>query len=209
VTGALISLVGAPGSGKTTVARWLAPALGGRLVLEDYAGNPFLAASYEGADSLRLPGQLWFLLSRVDQLAGGRVAEGEVVVTDYGYLQDRIYAEIWLTGADLETYRRVAARVAPLVRPADVLVLLDGPVGLLMERITRRGRGYERRFSEAFIRRLRDTYRERLADVTTAVVRVDVAQRDLRRPGDRRWLVDRIGEALAAQPVMDEDHGAL
>ncbi|MFW6146241.1 MAG: deoxynucleoside kinase [Planctomycetota bacterium] len=196
MTGALISLVGAPGSGKTTVAQWLAPALDGRFVLEDYAGNPFLAASYEGADALRLPGQLWFLLSRVNQLADGRLGDGETVVSDYGYLQDRIYAEIWLTGADLETYRRVAARVAPLVRPADVLVLLDGPVSLLMERITQRGRGYEQRFTEGFVRRLRDTYRRRLAAETAAVVRVDIARRDLRDETERRWLVDRIGEAL-------------
>jgi deoxyadenosine/deoxycytidine kinase len=199
VTAALISLVGAPGSGKTTVAQWLAPALDGRLVLEDYAGNPFLAASYEGADALRLPGQLWFLLSRVDQLARGRLDDGETVVSDYGYLQDRIYAEIWLSGDDLETYRRVAAAVAPLVCPPDVLVLLDGPVGLLMERIAARGRGYERRFTEDFIRRLRDTYRRRLDDETAAVIRVDVARRDLRDDGERRWLIERIGQMMGGR----------
>jgi len=209
VTAALISLVGAPGSGKTTVAHWLAPALDGRVVLEDYAGNPFLAASYEGADALRLPGQLWFLLSRVDQLARGRLGDGETVVSDYGYLQDRIYAEIWLTGDDFEAYRRVARRVAPLVRSPDVLVLLDGPVGLLMERITERGRGYERRFTEGFVRRLRDTYRRRLATETSAVVRVDIAQRDLNDQVQRQWLIGRIGEALAGQSHRDQDHAAL
>ncbi|NLF31186.1 MAG: deoxynucleoside kinase, partial [Planctomycetes bacterium] len=89
MNGALISLVGAPGSGKTTAAQWLAPELAGEPVLEDYAGNPFLAASYEGATALRLPGQLWFLLSRLDQLAGVRFSGGRTVVSDYGYLQDR------------------------------------------------------------------------------------------------------------------------
>ncbi|NLF31092.1 MAG: deoxynucleoside kinase, partial [Planctomycetes bacterium] len=112
------------------------------------------------------------------------------------YLQDRIYAEIWLAGEDLDTYRRVAAAVGPLVRPPDVLVLLDGPVALLMERIAARGRRYEKSFTEGFVRRLRDTYRRRLAEETTAVVRVDIARRDLREAGERRWLVGRIGEAL-------------
>ena len=65
---ALISIIGPPASGKTTMAHWLAEALPGRLILEDYAGNPFLPGSYQGREELALPAQLYFLFSRVSQL---------------------------------------------------------------------------------------------------------------------------------------------
>lgn len=196
MSASLISLVGPPASGKTTVAHWLAEALGGELVLEDYAGNPFLADSYAGQTELRLAGQTWFLLSRVNQLARARWADGACVVSDYAFLQDRIYAAIWLTGEPWQIYHRLARQVADLVCPPSILIHLDGPVELLTSRIAARGRHYERYFTPDFLQRLRDEYALAVADATCPVLTLDVAQRDLSTPAQQQYLLERVREII-------------
>ena len=198
MTAALISLAGPPGSGKTTAAAWLAEELSGQLVLEDYAGNPFLAESYAGRAELRLAGQSWFLLSRVNQLAQARWRDDGIIVTDYAFLQDGLYARIWLTGEDLAAYDALAAQVAPLVHGPDVLIWLDGPLELLKTRIAGRARDYERYFTDAFLRRLQADFAAALAHPPCPAIRVDIAQRDLNLPEQRRWLIEQVREILQA-----------
>jgi deoxyguanosine kinase len=197
MTAALISLVGPPGSGKTTAATWLARAIGGRLVLEDYAGNPFLAESYAGKEQPRLAAQCWFLLSRVSQLAHRGRRERKIIVTDYAYLQDALYARLRLQGRELAAYEALAAQVAPLVRAPDVLIWLDGPLRVLKSRIAARARGYERYFTDAFLRRQKAAYTDALAVPPCPVIRVDIARRDLQQKEQRRWLVEQVHYACS------------
>jgi len=197
VSAPLISLIGAPASGKTTVARWLAESLPARLVLEDYAGNPFLADSYAGRTEWRLAGQTWFLLSRVRQLAIAAWPEDGLVVSDYAFAQDGLYAQLWLEGDELETYRRLAHRVEELVRPPSVLIHLSAPVDLLSERIARRGRDYERNFTEKFLQKLCRCCEGAVATTECGVLRVDVARHDLTRDDSKSWLLEQLAGMLA------------
>ncbi|GAG19533.1 unnamed protein product [marine sediment metagenome] len=190
----LVSLAGPPGSGKTTVAHWLSGTLEAELILEDYAGNPFLAESYAGRDELRLAGQVWFLLSRVNQLARSHWPAGRRAVSDYAFLQDEVYARIWLDGDRLQTYRRLAENVAGFVQPPMALIHLDGPVELLKERIGGRGRGYEAYFTDEFLQRLREDYVRSLQKVDVPVIHVDVGRRDLCQPAQRQWVLDALAE---------------
>jgi len=196
VSASLISLVGPPGSGKTTIAGWLAEALGAQLVLEDYAGNPFLADSYAGRGDLRLAGQTWFLLSRVSQLQRSRFQDGRPIVADHAFLQDHVYAAIWLAGEELAAYEYLAGQVTALVQRPAVLIHLDGPVELLIKRIARRGRPHEKYFTEEFLRRLHSDYDSALADAGAPVIRVDIAERDMARPEQRRWLLNELSPKL-------------
>jgi len=194
MSGRLISLIGPPASGKTTVAHWLAGALPAELVLEDYAGNPFLAESYAGRADLRLTAQAWFLLARVNQLARAHHSGAADAVSDYAYCQDAVYAHLWLRGADLDAYRQLAERVADLIRPPSVLIHLDGPVELLAERIARRGRGYEAYITSEFLQRLQNDYNDLLARPPCPVLAVNIAERDLSQPDQQQWLLGRLAE---------------
>ena len=184
MSGTLISIIGPPASGKTTLAQWLAGALPGRLILEDYAGNPFLAEAYLGRGDLALPAQLYFLFSRVAQLNPAAWRDTGFVVSDYGYCQDAVYAG-----------RNLSAGVC-----------LDGAEDVLLERIARRGRQYETAFSAGFLSDLRQAYREVAAEAACPVIAVDSGAVNLMNEPAREELMQRI---LAAVGKCREGKGIV
>ncbi len=194
---ALVSIVGPPGVGKTTLAEALAGDLPAGLIREDYAGNPFLAESYVGDESARLPGQLFFLMARARQLARSVWPDEGLFVSDYGFCQDRVYARMRLAPADFDVYERVAGRVAPMIHPPTMLVLLDASAATLRSRVVRRGRLHERVMDEAFFATMREAYAgiERAArESGRAVRRIDGDAVDLRDPSARAELISWIRE---------------
>ena len=193
---ALISIIGPPASGKTTLAHWLAEALPGRLILEDYAGNPFLPGSCQGREELALPAQLYFLFSRVSQLNRESWPGQGAAVSDYGFCQDAVYAEARLRGEDMATYRRLAEPAATAVKPPDVLVYLDADGKALLERIARRGREYEKVITLDFLAGMRQAYRGAVVAAPCRVLTVEAGTTDLLAEDGRAGLLREIREAL-------------
>lgn len=196
MSAALVSVIGPPGVGKTSLANALGQAWSARVIHEDYQSNPFLAESYLGRGDLNLPSQLYFLLSRTRQL-NRAVWPGEgVVVADYGFCQDRIFAAENLSPPELRIYKDLAGRCEPLVVPPTVLVHLDAPVEELLRRIRGRGRNYESAFGEGFLERMRNAYDTLMAPAGGRLLRVDTTQVDIREPGPLEELMQTIREVL-------------
>ena len=175
----LISIIGPPAAGKTTLAEALARELQAELIREDYAGNPFLAGSCLGQGELALPSQLYFLFSRAGQLNRDNWPACGPAVSDYGFCQDALYARHCLAGEELATYHRLAARVEPLIQPPDLVVHLDVPERALLERIARRGRRFEAGMTVDFLRRMRQEYEKMVPALDCPFMTID-AGRDLR-----------------------------
>ncbi len=193
----LISILGPPAVGKTTLAKALAGLLHAEMIHEDYAGNPFLAESYTGDERYRLPAQLTFLLSRVRQLGLATWPDAGRFVSDYAFCMDRVYAENRLAPEDLAAYHAVAARLAPRVHPPEVLVALDAPVNELRRRIGLRGRGYEAAMDETFLAAMRRSYRQLAGQIGCPVVPIDAARVDFRQSAAAGDIADKIRELLA------------
>ena len=196
MTAVLISLIGPPASGKTTLAEALAVELSGKLIREDYAGNPFLAESYLGSGSARLPGQLYFLMSRVSQLWAGSWPGDGLFVSDYGFCQDRVYAKARLGNEDFALYDRLAARVETLVHPADVVVCLDAPTDTLLERIAARGRVHESAMTREFLDGMRREYGRIASEARCPIITVDTERTDPRDAGGLAQLAREIRAKL-------------
>ena len=183
--------------GKTTLAGHLAAEMGGRLICEDFEGNPFLADSYLGVRDACLPAQLFFLLSRVKQLSLGNWPAEGLAVSDYGFCQDRIYAAAKLTEDEMALYDRVARRVEGLVCPPNVIVHLDAPEPVLRSRIVARGREYEKAMTPEFLEEMRMAYNDIDRSARCPVIRVDADAADVRDANARNELIARIrGELL-------------
>ena len=157
-----IVVEGPIGVGKTSLAASLAKRFGGATVLEAVEENPFLARFYEDRHQYALQTQLFFLLSRFKQqqeLAQQDLFDS-VTVTDYLLAKDRIFATLNLDRNELALYDRVYEALAPRVAKPDLVIYLQARLEVLLARIRRRGREFERKFDSGYLEEVMNAYNE-------------------------------------------------
>ena len=174
-----LAIDGPIGAGKTTLARLLAEAWGAELLLERFADNPFLPLFYAEPQRYAWPTQLHFLTDRFDQW-GDATATARPLVSDYLFDKDRLFAELTLDEAQLHRYTKVFEALRSQLRQPVAVVALRAPVDVLLARIAKRARPYERPIEAAYLAALSDAYDRFFADYRGApVLTLDTAGRDI------------------------------
>jgi deoxyguanosine kinase len=155
-----IVVEGAIGVGKSSLARKLAGTLDAQLVLEQAGENPFLERFYRSPRVGALPAQLYFLFQRAQQQASLSQADlfGSVRVADYLLAKDDLFARMTLDDEEYGLYRQVHDRLAIDAPKPDLVVYLQAPVDVLLERIARRGIAYESLIDRGYLTRLNEAY---------------------------------------------------
>jgi deoxyguanosine kinase len=148
------------GVGKTSLAQRLAVTLKAELVLEQAEQNPFLERFYKNPRVGAFPAQLAFLFQRAQQLASLVQQDlfAPVRVADYLFEKDRLFARVTLDEAEYALYEQVHAKLDIHPPKPDLVVYLQAPVETLLQRIARRGIGYESGIDAAYLSRLNDAY---------------------------------------------------
>lgn len=196
-----VAIEGVIGVGKTTLARMLQKELGALLVLEVFEENPFLSSFYADRARYAFQTQIFFLLSRYHQQRQ-LLNLPKPVISDYMFDKDRLFAQVNLSGDELQTYYSVQEALAENVRVPDLVVYLKASTETLMNRITTRDRPYERNMDPAYIDRLRQAYEQFFATYTAApVLVIDTNAVDfVQNAADRDLVLARIRGALGAGP---------
>jgi len=157
-----LAIEGPIGVGKTTLAQILAERLGAKLVLEPVEENPFLPQFYEDARTFAFQTQLFFLLSRFQQQQA--LHQGELftqsTVADYLFAKDRIFAALTLDPNELALYDRLYGALGPRVIKPDLVIYLQARTEVLLQRIKRRGRSYERQIDPGYVGSLATAYND-------------------------------------------------
>jgi deoxyguanosine kinase len=155
-----IVIEGPIGVGKTTLANKLARSFGSDLLLEGADENPFLEKFYEDPKAAALPTQLFFLFQRAQQLKEMKQEDmfNPVRVADFLVEKDRLFAELTLGADELELYEQVYANLTIDTPQPDLVVYLQAPVEILLDRIQKRGLRHERFIESAYLQRLCDSY---------------------------------------------------
>ncbi len=157
-----IVVEGPIGVGKTTLCHALAKRMGARAVLEIVEENPFLASFYTDRGKYAFQTQLFFLLSRFRQqhdLSQPDLFQA-ATVSDYLFAKDRLFAQLTLDPQELLLYERVYELMGPRVLKPDLVIYLQARLDVLLGRIKKRGREFERRFDQAYLSDLASAYNE-------------------------------------------------
>jgi deoxyadenosine/deoxycytidine kinase len=155
-----IAVEGPIGVGKTSLARRLAEAFECRLVQELADENPFLARFYEDPPRWAFQTQLHFLLGRYRQQRALLAEHDERgLVADYLFEKDRIFAEMNLEGDELTLYKEIHGLFTTPLQHPDLVIYLEARPDVLLRRLRKRNRGFERRITPQYLERLIEAYR--------------------------------------------------
>lgn len=148
------------GVGKTSLTHRLAERLKAGTVLETPETNPFLERFYRDSARYALSTQLAFLFQRVEQLRdlGRRDLFAESFVVDFLLEKDALFASLTLADDELALYRQIYANLAVQAPVPDLVIYLEAPPPVLMERIAERGRPMEASISESYLEQLCEAY---------------------------------------------------
>jgi deoxyadenosine/deoxycytidine kinase len=187
------------GVGKTSLARRLARSFGSELLLEQGDANPFLERFYRNPRAAAFQTQLYFLFQRARQLQDLRQADlfEKVRVADYLLDKDRLFARLTLDEEEYGLYEQVYAKLAIDAPVPDLIVYLQAPVDVLLERIARRGIAYEQSIERRYLERLVEAYARFFLEFEAApVLMVNAADIDpVGNEGDYASLLAEIVRA--------------
>lgn len=155
-----IAIEGVIGVGKTSLATLLAEHFGARLLLEKFEENPFLKDFYQNPRQFAFPTQLFFLLNRYRQQQDipQRDLFHDILITDYIFAKDRIFASLNLEDRELFLYDKVASLLEQDITRPDLVLYLQSSTERLMHNIRTRNRDFERSMTEEYIRALNEAY---------------------------------------------------
>ena len=194
-----IVVEGPIGVGKTSLSNILSERFNARRVLEIVEENPFLANFYADRQKWAFQTQIFFLLSRFRQQQELFQQElfSSMTVSDYLFAKDRIFACLNLDGPELGLYDRVFDALQPRVTRPDLVVYLQANLDVLLHRIKKRGREFERKFDAGYLESLVHAYNDFFAHYTeTPLLVVNTSDIDfVNNPGDRENLLSAIQQA--------------
>lgn len=155
-----IAIEGVIGAGKTSLAHMLAERRKARLVLEEFEENPFLPNFYQDPERYAFQTQLAFLSSRFRQQQNLKSKDlfHDLVISDYLFEKDRIFARLNLSGDELSLYDSIYNIMSSISARPNLVVYIQSSVDRLMENIRARGRSYEQEISKSYLEELTNAY---------------------------------------------------
>jgi deoxyguanosine kinase len=158
-----IAIEGNIGAGKTTLANMLAKDWDARLMLEQFAENPFLPLFYENPDKYAFPLELSFLGERFEQMKATLNATNlfnPMVISDYYLLKSLLFAKINLGEAEYNLFHKLFHIISDSFPKPNKLVYLNSSISNLQTNIKKRGRAYELNIQDNYLENLQNNYLE-------------------------------------------------
>ena len=156
-----IVIEGNIGSGKTSLSKKIANNFNGKLILEEFADNPFLPKFYKEAERNAFPLELSFMAERFQQLSGEKSKADlftEFRISDYSFFKSTLFAQNNLKEDELNLFNQLYHIMFSSVRKPDLLVYLHSKAKRLQENIKKRGRDYEQNIKDEYLKNIEDKY---------------------------------------------------
>ena len=176
-----ITIEGNIGAGKTTLAHLLAKHYNARLVLEQFADNPFLPKFYENPKMNAFPLELFFMAERYKQLKElihTKDLFQNITISDYLFTKCLLFAKVNLPEEEFRLYQRLFDIIHQQLVQPDLLIYLHAPVQKLQTNIKKRNRSYEQNISDDYLFKLQETYTHYIKQHNVKTLFVDVGKSD-------------------------------
>ena len=191
-----ITIEGNIGAGKTTLAHMLARHYNARLILEQFADNPFLAKFYENPAQNAFPLELFFMAERYKQLKELVYTADlfqSVTISDYLFTKCLLFAKINLSDQEFRLYQNFFDILQSQVVQPDILIYLHAPVSKLQSNIRKRNRPYEQSIPDNYLFNIQETYTHYIRQHNIRTLFVDVGNADfLDNPAHLQVILDAL-----------------
>lgn len=204
-----IAIEGNIGSGKTTLATMLANDIDARLVLEQFADNPFLPKFYSDPEKHAFPLELFFMAERYHQLKNLKEQDlfKPQIVSDYFFVKSKLFAQNNLKKDEMQLFNRLFDIMLSSLSKPDLLVYLYSDVERLQQNIKNRGRDFEQNISDEYLQNIQDKYLDFLRKQSDfPVLLLDVTNVDF--VADKN-IYDKIGELIFVEYIVGITNEAL
>ncbi len=176
-----ITVEGNIGAGKTTLTHILAKRLNARMILEEFADNPFLAKFYEKPDQYAFPLELFFMAERYKQLKDMVHTKDlfqSVTISDYLFTKCLLFAKVNLPEEEFRLYQKLFDIIHQQLVFPDILIYLHAPVHKLQNNIKKRNREYEQNISDEYLFNIQETYTSYIKQHNIKTIFVDASNAD-------------------------------
>ena len=189
-----ITIEGNIGSGKTTLAHILSKHFNARLILEQFADNPFLPKFYENPGQNAFPLELFFMAERYKQLKELVHTSDlfqSLTISDYLFTKCLLFAKVNLPEQEFRLYQKLFDIIhTQLVQP-DILIYLHAPVSRLQQNIRKRNRSYEQGIGDDYLFNIQEAYTNYIRQHNIKTIFIDVSNADF------------LGNSAHLQVVLD------
>ncbi len=176
-----ITIEGNIGAGKTTLAHLLSRRLNARLILEEFAENPFLAKFYENPNQYAFPLELFFMAERYKQLKDLLHTTDifqNVTVSDYLFTKCLLFAKVNLPSEEFRLYQKLFDIIHQQLLHPDILIYLHAPVHKLQQNIKKRQRSYEQSIPDEYLFNIQETYTSYIKQHNIKTIFIDASNAD-------------------------------
>jgi len=176
-----IAVEGNIGAGKTTLSQLLSQHYNAKLMLEEFAENPFLTKFYENPKQYAFPLELFFLAERFKQqqdLIKNTDLFESVTISDYLFTKCLLFAKVNLPEEEYRLYQKMFDVFQQQLVTPDVLIYLHAPVSKLQSNIKKRNRKFEQSIPDEYLYKLQETYTSYIKQHNIKTIFVDASNAD-------------------------------
>ena len=193
-----ITIEGNIGAGKTTLSHLLARHFNARLVLEEFADNPFLPKFYENPKLYAFPLELFFMAERFKQLKDliqQKDLFQNITISDYLFTKCLLFAKVNLPEDEFRLYQRIFEIIHQQLIQPDLLIYLHSPVQKLQQNIKKRKRSYEQNIPDEYLFNIQQTYTHYIKEHNIKTLFIDASNADfLGNEKHLQVVIDALGK---------------
>jgi len=176
-----ITIEGNIGAGKTTLSHLLSKHFNARLILEQFADNPFLPKFYENPQQFAFPLELFFMAERYKQLKDLLQQKDmfqTLTISDYLFTKCLLFAKVNLSEDEFRLYQRIFDIIHQQLVQPDLLIYLHAPVSKLQSNIKKRNRSYEQKIPDEYLFSIQETYTNYIRQHNVKTLFIDTTNAD-------------------------------